>query len=72
MNDGNGPLINKECPCKDCNQRKEACHASCEAYNHWKSILDRNNHARWEDDQKYAITDHKRRWMNRYMRRNRK
>lgn len=58
-----GPIINKESPCKKCNERHEACHARCEKYLEWKGILERNNHERWKEEQRYSISDTKRKWL---------
>lgn len=71
--EANGPIINKECPCKECTiERYEACHASCEKYIEWRKILDTNNHCRWKEEQRYIISDTKRRWLIKNMRRKRK
>lgn len=66
------PIINKVCPCKGCTGRYEACHSDCEKYLDWRRILDRNNHSRWLEDQRYIISETKRRWLINNLRKNRK
>lgn len=63
MNEMSGPIINRECPCMTCGDRYEACHARCEKYQEWKSILAHNNHERWKEEQRYSISDTKRKWL---------
>ena len=70
--EANRPIINKECPCKKCTERYEACHASCERYIEWRKILNANNHRRCKEEQRYVISDTKRRWLIKNMRRKRK
>lgn len=31
------------CPCKDCSERTETCHGSCDRYKSWKTQLDALN-----------------------------
>jgi len=32
-------MISMKAPCKDCTNRYESCHSSCDSYKEWKSAL---------------------------------
>jgi len=67
-----GPLCSKPSPCKDCPDRHEKCHMECEKYLNWKDDVKATARNKQQDDQRYIISDTKRKWLNRSLRRNSK
>lgn len=51
-------------PCdRDCPKRSVECHSTCKDYIKWKKKVDEANHARWLEEQRYTISDTKRKWI---------
>ena len=44
----------KVAPCKDCDKRSEACHATCPQYAEWKSELNAHSQAEFEGRRKLS------------------
>lgn len=42
-----------DCPCKDCTERKAACHDVCEPYKQWIAKRHAENEKRREDEEFY-------------------
>lgn len=56
------------CPCRECQERHENCHASCERYGEWKAMKDRARAARAEerfltDAMLAGVNERKERWL---------
>ena len=53
------------CPCRECSDRKQLCHGSCERYKGWKKSLEAMAAARRADDEHYRPLhgDAKKAWM---------
>lgn len=69
-----GEIVRKyrECPCKECAERTSTCHAACRMYTGWMEEEQAMKHRKWEEEQRYAISDTKRRWIIQNMKRRRK
>lgn len=61
----------RQCPCNGCGEREIGCHGECEKYRTWKAGEDEINHKRWESNQLYAMSDTKRKWIVKNMKRKR-
>lgn len=46
-----------ECPCKDCQNRKEYCHSTCKDYADFRKQLDEIKNAKEKDVYKRYIVD---------------
>lgn len=62
------------CPCKDCGNRvaEPNCHMECEAYLKWSALNGKASHNRWKESQRYAISETKKKWINRQLRKSKK
>lgn len=61
-----------KCPCKVCPDRDPECHGRCDRYREWVEEERKVRHLKWVDDQRYIISDTKRKYLERKMRRERK
>lgn len=58
-------------PCeRDCPDRSDVCHIHCERYNEWKALKKKANERRRREEERYAVSDTKRKWMYQKQKRN--
>lgn len=63
----------RKCPCtKTCPERTATCHATCRKYAEWTAEEQVVKHRKWTEEQRYVISDTKRRRVIRNMKRNKK
>ena len=63
-----GPIISTPCPCKECHDKYEACHGKCRCFLEWKDELEKNKEAQRKENDRYVISDTKKKWMNKRLR----
>ena len=52
-----------KCPCNGCQERSATCHADCKKYAKFKEELNAYNEKKRAEDERYIISDTKRKWL---------
>lgn len=54
---------NSSCPCGNCDHRHEACWGTCPDYKAYREKVNQANRNKWEEEQRYAMSNSKRKWL---------